>query len=111
MFKIKNNNIIDSSNRTIILRGVNLGGSSKVPAKPFPATYKKESLTTTNNLSFVNRPFPVHEAREHFSRLKSWGLTFIRFLVNWEAIEHFGPGIYDVDYLNYVGIINYRCRI
>ncbi|CCM01373.1 uncharacterized protein FIBRA_03423 [Fibroporia radiculosa] len=53
-------------------------------------------------VTFVGRPFPLEEAPEHFSRLRRWGLTFIRFLLTWEAVEHAGPGIYDMEYLDYV---------
>ena len=49
----------------------------------------------------MDRPFPLAEADEHFGRLASWGLTFVRLLVTWEAVEHAGPGIYDEDYLTY----------
>ena len=39
----------------------------------------------------MGRPFPLEEADEHFRRLKAWGLTFLRFLVTWEAVAHEGP--------------------
>ena len=34
--------------------------------------------------------------------MRSWGLTFLRLLVTWEAVEHAGPGVYDQAYLDYL---------
>ncbi|CAL1710309.1 unnamed protein product [Somion occarium] len=68
---------IDAHGRVCHLRGVNLSGNCKTP-------------------------FPIEDAPQHFARLRRWGLTFVRFLVTWEAVEHAGPGEYDYDYLNYL---------
>jgi hypothetical protein len=102
MITTKGNRFIDRHGRTLILRGVNLGGSSKVPCIPNGATWNSKDFFDHRNVSFVGRPFPLEEADEHFSRLRKWGFTFIRFLITWEAVEHAGPGTYDEEYLDYL---------
>ncbi|KAF8183088.1 glycoside hydrolase [Mycena galopus ATCC 62051] len=89
---------IDGYGRVCQLRGVNLGGACKTPANDDNATFPAGHQSVT----FVGRPFPLEEAPEHLARLRRWGLTFVRFLVTWEAIEHEGPGIYDHTYLTYL---------
>lgn len=89
---------VDQYNRTIIYRGINLSGSSKLPY-----TADCENKTSfCNNVSFVGRPFPLDEADIHFKRLKLWGFNFIRLIVTWEALEHAGPKQYDDEYISYM---------
>jgi hypothetical protein len=95
----------DEYGRILLPRGVNLGGSTKMPYTPDGRTHIKEGFYDYATVSFVGRPFPLKEADEHFSRLRAWGLTFLRFLVTWEAIEHKAPGEYDTEYLDYVRAI------
>uniref|UniRef100_K3WLM9 Glycoside hydrolase family 5 domain-containing protein n=1 Tax=Globisporangium ultimum (strain ATCC 200006 / CBS 805.95 / DAOM BR144) TaxID=431595 RepID=K3WLM9_GLOUD len=104
---IRDGHFVDGEGRVRLLRGVNLGGSSKLPygyGHTDEADFSK-FFDGAANVSFVNRPFPIEDADLHFARLKRWGLTFLRFIVTWEAIEHEGPGIYDRDYLAYIRAI------
>ena len=100
--RIKGNLILDDENRTLILRGVNLGGDSKIPCCQIGDETNPEFLDRKNKVSFAERPFPVEEASGHFKRLKNAGFTFLRLIVTWEAVEHEGPGLYDEEYLAYL---------
>jgi hypothetical protein len=99
---IKNNQLLDDENRILILRGVNLGGDSKCPYGPAGSETDPAFLDTRNKVSFVGRPFPVEEAESRFEQFKKAGMTFLRLVITWEAIEHEGPGVYDEEYLAYL---------
>jgi hypothetical protein len=101
MITIENEWFRDAAGRKVLLRGVNLGGSSKVPFAPDGATHHRRDFTDYN-VSFVGRPFPLKDAKTHFRRIRHWGFNALRFIVTWEAIEHSGPKMYDKEYLDYV---------
>jgi len=100
--RIVNGQILDEEGRILLLRGVNLGGGSKNPFGPPGWGLRPESLKNPAEASFVGRPFPLDEAESHFERLKRAGLTFLRLIVTWEALEHAGPGQYDEAFLAYL---------
>lgn len=102
---VKEGEFLDEEGRRLLLRGVNLSGSSKVPTTPIGATHQAEGFLDHRRVSFVDRPFPLSEAEDHFERLRSWGLGIVRLLVTWEAVEHAGPGKYDMAYLDYLGAV------
>lgn len=96
---IKDNQFVDEHGRILQLRGVNLGGSSKVPVE-YPS--HKHYGFYSNKFTFVGRPFPLKDADRHLERLKAWGFYFLRLVVTWEALEPLNPGKYDEDYLEYI---------
>lgn len=101
MIKVDGCFFADEYGRKVLLHGVNLGGSSKLPMNQ-TSHDDEEVLFNHRQVTFIGRPFPLEEADEHFQRLKAWGFNFLRFLVPWEAVEHEGPGVYDEAYLDYL---------
>ncbi|GAA6037743.1 hypothetical protein JCM8097_002319 [Rhodosporidiobolus ruineniae] len=94
----------DQHGRRILLHGANVSGLNKLPSTPNSFTHLDlgEKYYDGENISFVGRPWPIEESHDHLTRLSQWGLTFIRLVVPWEALEHAGPGQYDEEYLDYL---------
>jgi len=99
--------LLDAAGRQVMLRGINLGGDSKLPY-PDGGTDRPGDFADHREVSFIGRPFPLDEADTHFARLRHWGFNSLRLLTTWEAVEHAGPGLYDRDYLDYLAEVARR---
>jgi hypothetical protein len=102
LLRVEKDWFVDEDGRKTLLRGVNLGGSSKVPMTPNGATHLKTDFRDRAHVSFVGRPCPLAQAPEHFQRIKHWGFNTLRLVITWEAIEHANPNQYDKQYLDYL---------
>jgi hypothetical protein len=74
--------------------GCTLYGSDNTPDRP--------GLSSRASLAVAGLPFPPEEAEGRFQRLKRLGVSFVRLVIAWEALEYAGPGAYDESYLAYV---------
>ncbi|WP_234989407.1 cellulase family glycosylhydrolase [Brevundimonas sp. SH203] len=101
MFDIDGPRFVDAQGRHAILRGVNLGGDTKVPLSHAGLNPPRD-FSDHRDVSFIGRPFPLEEADEHLGRIRRWGFNVLRLLTTWEAVEHAGPGQYDEAYLDYL---------
>ena len=68
----------DNAGRALILRGVNVSGSAKVPAIPAGDSRSRDALLHPESVSFVGKPIPLDVADEHFARLRAFGHRLLR---------------------------------
>lgn len=92
--------------RIFHMHGINFACNTKMPKTPKQTTDMRPDdcgfFNDADTVTFVGKPFPLSEGYQHITRIKQCGFNTIRFVTTWEAIEHEGPGIYDLEYVQYV---------
>lgn len=123
---IDRNYLRDADGRYLSFHGINVAGSSKVPFwvrevggdwRPF-TIQDLDLRPTAYDASFVGRPFAVDpgwkpgdgiatmgfdNVRAELRKLHHAGFDSLRLMVLWEAVEPRMRGVYDEEYLHYIG--------
>ena len=92
----------DTHGRYLFFHGINVSGSTKVPAtidgKPF--TIADLKVPNAKGLpSYLGKPFTAADTDAELKKLRGAGFNVIRLLVNWEGVEPTKKGQYDQEYL------------